>query len=129
MYRVDIENNQDSTFTVKSQNHEFLIGLKGNGITPPDTLLAALGSCIGVYARKYADSAKLGLDKFRISVNAEFCADTPIRFKNIEVSIDFKGSMLDERRKKAFLEFIKNCPVHNTLKGNPGIEVRISDSM
>ncbi|MFH1753967.1 MAG: hypothetical protein ABH875_07265 [Candidatus Omnitrophota bacterium] len=41
-------------------------------------------------------------------------------------SIDLKGSQLDDRRKKAFMEFIENCPVHNTLKANPDISFRIS---
>lgn len=51
MYHVDIENNADSSFTVKSRDYEFIIDTKGKGITPPDTLLASIGSCIGVYSR------------------------------------------------------------------------------
>jgi uncharacterized OsmC-like protein len=39
------------------------------------------------------------------------------------VAIDLKGLQLDERRRDAFLRFIKNCPVHNTLKGSPLIEI------
>ncbi len=125
MYHVDIENNLDSSFTVKSRDYEFIIDTKGKGMTPPDTLLAGIGSCIGVYIRKYTEGSKLALDKFKISIDAEFCAEKPVRFKTINVSIDLKGLTLDERRKKAFLEFIKNCPVHNTVKNNPDIEIRM----
>lgn len=128
MYKVDIESNVESgapAFTVKSAGYEFFIDTKGKGITPPDALLASLGSCIGVYMRKYAHGAGLDLDKFGIIVEAEFCQDSPVRFKSINVSIDLKGNVVDERRKKAFLEFVKNCPVHNTLKNNPNVEVKI----
>jgi len=125
MYRVEIESNQDLPLKVKSKDYEFLIDIKGRGVTPPDTLLASLGSCIGVYIRKYAEGAKLAIDKFVISVEAEFSVDKPARFKNIKVSVDLKGADIDERRKNALLEFIKNCPVHNTLKNNPLVDVKV----
>ncbi len=125
MYHVDIENTSDSSFTVKSRDYELIIDTHGKGITPPDTLLASIGSCIGVYIQKYAAGSKLDLNKFKISLDAEFDAEKPVRFKTINVSIDLNGITLDERRKKAFLDFIKNCPVHNTIKNNPDIEISI----
>jgi uncharacterized OsmC-like protein len=128
MYTVDIESNpapESPQFTVRSGGYEFFIDTKGKGITPPDALLASLGSCIGVYMRKYAHGAGLSLDTFGIRVEGEFCRDTPVRFKTINVSIDLKGNAFDERRKEALLKFVKNCPVHNTLKNNPKVEVKI----
>ena len=128
MYKVDVESNVEAgapQFTVKVPGYEFFIDTKGKGVTPPDALLAGLGSCVGVYIRKYAHGAGLPLDKFVITVEAEFCQEAPVRFKSINVSIDLKGNVLDERRKRAFLEFVKNCPVHNTLKNNPDVEVKI----
>ena len=53
MYKVTIESYGESGFVVKSADYEFIIDNKGKGITPPDTFLASLGSCIGVYIRKY----------------------------------------------------------------------------
>lgn len=38
---------------------------------------------------------------------------------------DLKGAVLDERRRKALLEFVKNCPVHNTLKVNPLVDIKL----
>lgn len=150
MYRVEISSNPDSTFRVKSPDYEFVIDTKGRGITPPDTLLAGLGSCIGVYLRKYCEGSALTpletappkggasdtcdvlslkgltLDDFKITVEAEFSKERPVGFKEINVSIDLKGAQLDERRKAGLLEFIKNCPIHNTLKMNPAISVKIT---
>jgi len=126
MYHVDIVNSGNSTFRVTSSDYEFTVDTQGKGITPPDTLLAALGSCIGVYVRKYAEGAKLRLQEFSITLDAELCKEPPACFKKIEVVIDLKGQPLEERRIKPLLEFIKNCPVHNTLIANPAVEIKIS---
>ena len=125
MYKVKVTNKGNWTFKVKSNDYEFDIGVKSGGITPPDTLLASLGGCLGVYMRKYSESSKIGLGDFSITVEAEFSKEKPIAFKDIKVSIDLKNAKIDEQRKKALLLFVKNCPIHNTLKTNPDIEVKI----
>jgi putative redox protein len=125
MYHVDIESGPNWLFNVKAGNASFYMDIKNSGITPPDALLAGLGSCIGVYIRKYAEGAGLALSKFSVGVEAELSTDSPVRFKVIKVSIDLQGFPLDERRQKALLEFIKNCPVGNTLKSNPVIETTL----
>lgn len=125
MYRVEITSNPDSSFQVKSADYEFVIGTKGKGITPPDTLLASLGSCIGVYIRKYCSGSKSAIDNFIITVEAEIPKEPPFVFRDINVSLDLKGTQLDEQKKQALLAFIKNCPIHNTLKANPVINVKI----
>lgn len=125
MYRVEISNQGEYLFNVKSKDYNFVIDTKGKGITPPDTLLASIGSCLGVYIRKYSEGANLGLKDFSITVEADFSKDPPVCFKDIKVRIDLKGAKIDERRKAALLEFIKNCPVHNTFRASPAVGVRI----
>lgn len=125
MYHVDITNTGDYSFKVKSKDYEFIVDIKGKGITPSDTLLASLGTCVGVYLRKYAEGAKLLLPEFSISVDAEFSKEAPIYFRKINVNVDLKGVRLDDRRLKAVQEFVKNCPVHNTIKNNPEVEIKI----
>ena len=125
MYQVDITNEGGYLFNVKSKDYQFAIDTKGKGITPPDTLLASLGSCVGVYIRKYAEDLKLELKGFNIKVEAEFSKEKPVRFTHINISIDLKDSGIDERRKKALLEFVKNCPVHNTLSFAPLVDIKI----
>jgi len=126
MYHVDITNTGDYAFSVKSKDYEFAVDVKGKGVTPPDALLASIGTCIGVYLRKYAQSAKLALPAFKIKVDADFSKEPPVCFRKIEVSIDLEGVALDERRVKAMIEFLKNCPVHNTLKNNPEVEIKVA---
>ncbi|MCX5714269.1 MAG: OsmC family protein [Candidatus Omnitrophica bacterium] len=125
MYHVDITNTAGYVFEIKSKDYVFTVDIKGKGITPPDTLLASLGSCIGVYVRKYAESAKLEIKEVKISVDAEFTKEVPLRFQVINAGIDLCGAKLDERRQAALLEFIKNCPVHNTLAAHPEVNIKI----
>lgn len=126
MYHVDIANTGDYAFNVKSEDYEFVVDTKGKGVTPPDVLLASIGTCIGVYLRKYAQGTKLSLPEFNIKVEADFSKDPPVCFRKINVSVDLKGVQLDERRRQAVLEFVKNCPVHNTIKNNPEVEIKIA---
>jgi len=125
MYSVNIINEGDSVFKINSKDYGFLVDTKGNGITPPDTLLAGLGSCIGVYIAKYLEGARISSRGFSVSVKADFCKDRPVRFSRIDVSIDLAGLQIDEQRRGAMIQFLKNCPVHNTLKSNPDIEIKI----
>ncbi len=126
MYKIEVTHNQDLAFSVKAGESEFLIDAKGRGLTPLDALLAGLGSCVGVYIRKYAEGSKLTIENFKVNVSAELSKDSPLSFRQINVDIDLKSCIIDERRQKALLEFIKNCPAHNTLKTNPIIEFKLT---
>jgi len=100
--------------------------MKGaSGITPPDTLLASLGTCIGVYLRRYLEGAKIAVPDFEIIVSADFSEEKPACFRKIEAVVDLKGAKLDQRRLDAMTAFMKNCPVHNTLKASPEVDISI----
>lgn len=126
MYKIDVTHSKDLTFKVKSGGYELLVDAKGQGgMGPLDVLLSSLGTCMGVYIRKYAEGAKLNLEGFNIAVSAELSKEQLMCFRKINVEIDFKNNQIDERRKAALLAFIKNCPVHNTLKANPEVEIKL----
>lgn len=126
MYQVEITHNQEFSFTAKVGESEFVIDAKCKGLTPLDAFLSGLGSCIGVYIRKYAEGAKLDLSNFKVKISGELSKEPPVSFRQIFVEIGLQGCGLDERRQKALEAFIKNCPVHNTIKGSPQIEFKIS---
>lgn len=125
MYKVEVTGNSPSSFKVKSKDYEFIVDIKGAGITPPDTLLASLGSCVGVYLRKYCEGVKIALGDFKITVDADLGNQQPFCFKKINVVIDLKGIQLDDRHREALLRFLKNCPVHNTLEARPQVEMNL----
>ena len=68
-------------------------------------------------------SAKLELGNVGIKLEAEFTKEKPTCFKSIKAIIDLKDAKIDDRRKKALIQFVKNCPVHNTLEANPQIDI------
>ena len=120
---------QDSfKYTVRSPNYEIKIDFPREGgliegITPPALLLASLGSCVAVYLERYLNGAKIKFSKFSIKVKSDIGKESPRYLKNIEVRIDIQDLRLVPKRKEALLEFIKNCPVHNTLKYNPVVDI------
>lgn len=124
MYEVMIENKRDNAYNVTAGNDKYTIDPTVKGGGPLDTFLAALGSCIGVYANKYLDGAKLPVKAFKINIKSDLHMEKPVRFKDIFVTIEFDGE-IEESRREAVLRFIKNCPVHNTIEGSPNIEVKI----
>ncbi len=123
MYSVEVSNSGDSIFRVSAEGHEFPIDTKGQAISPPAVLLASLASCLGVYIRKYCSGSGLELPGFTVKAEAEFSDQAPVCFREIRIRVDLKGAQIDSRRRDALLSFIKNCPVHNTLKASPHVEV------
>jgi uncharacterized OsmC-like protein len=122
MYTATLENKGDSKYFVTSKEYKFIIDTEGNGISPLDTLVASLGACVGVYIRYYAAKNTLPFKEFTIKVDAE-PVDKPVRLAKINVTVIPKDGTLDEATKEKLLKFVKNCPVHNTLKNNPEIDI------
>ncbi len=125
MYKVEVNSDSGYVFAATAGESQYLMNSQISGGSPLDVLLAALGGCIGVYIRKYAEGAKLDIGKIKITVQAELSSERPMSFKKIQTQVDLGHTILDQRRIAGLLEFIKNCPVHNTLKGSPEVEVKI----
>ena len=128
MYQAEVVCVKDMTFQVKANGFEIKIDGKGKAISPLDTFLAAFGACAGVYIRKFAESTKLSLGNFMVTVEAELTEEGPYRFEKINLAVDLKGVVLAESKKASLLRFIRNCPVHQTLKSNPEIEISLITS-
>ena len=122
MYHVDVSCKEDSVFNVTSGGAKVTIDMaEKENLGPLPTLLAALGSCMGVFLRRYADNMKLPIKEFSISLEAELEKTPVMSFKKINVAVDLKGAPLDQAKKDNLMRFVNNCPVHNTLHGNPEI--------
>jgi uncharacterized OsmC-like protein len=125
MYSVEVVSEKSFEFRAVSGRYEFNIDIEGKAVSPPALLLASLASCVGVYIRKYAQGFKLDLRPFSVRASAEFAKTQPICFKDIDINIDLKDNHIDEKAKESLLRFIKNCPVHNTLKSVPTISIKL----
>ena len=129
MYEIEVLYRGRFKYSIKSLNYEVKVDFPKDdaslvdGITPPALLLASLGSCLAVYLERYLNSSKISFDRFTIKVNSDICKDPPKYLKDINIKIDIQASQLDKSRKESLLEFIKNCPVHNTLIHNPAVNI------
>jgi len=116
-------------FQVESGQHMMLIdqpkekGGSDQGMSPLEAFLSALGSCVGVYAKMYCQNAGIDTQNLEVSVTASLTSDRPLRFQDIKIKISPGVDLGD--RKSALLSFVKNCPVHNTLKANSSVEFTI----
>ena len=94
------------------------------GMTPPEFLLAALGSCAGYYAAQYLRKQKLALEGTRVRVTCEKVKSPVPRMTNFVVEVDSLVE-LTERQRAGLEEVVEHCLVQNTLLHPPEITLKI----
>ena len=125
MSHIDIHNKGEYVFEAVAGDNRCVMDMhKEAGMSPSEAFLGSLGACVGVYLRKYVDNAGLDLPEFSVSVEAELDSQGLRSYKKIDIDIDLKGLDIDEKRVEALLAFARNCPVHNTTKCDPEIQIR-----
>jgi putative redox protein len=93
-----------------------------NGPTPYDFLLMALGSCVAMTLRMYADRKEWDLKEVQVvlsqnRVHAKDCGDCESKegfVHTIEKEIKLIGN-LDEAQRARLIEISDRCPVNKTL--------------
>jgi uncharacterized OsmC-like protein/alpha/beta superfamily hydrolase len=108
------------------------LGGTGQGPTPYDYLLAALGACTSMTVQMYARRKKWPLQAAVVrldhrKVHAEDCAhceEPQGKIDRFERELELIGPLTDEQRQR-LLEISERCPVHRTLKAEPVIETRL----
>jgi uncharacterized OsmC-like protein len=116
-------------FQVKARNHTIACdqpeenGGFDEGMTPPELLLASLGTCAGYYAAEYFRTRKLNSDGMRIRVTAEK-AKEPARLSSFRIEVQIPGE-LDARHRQGVLRAVQFCLIHNTLLNPPRIELDV----
>ena len=93
------------------------------GMTPPELLLASLGTCAGYYAVEYLKARKLPVEGLRVRVTAEK-AKAPARLASFKVEVSLPEA-LDALRREGVIRAIHSCLIHNTLTHPPKIELEI----
>ena len=94
------------------------------GMTPPEYLLASLGTCAGFYAAQYLKARALPAEGLEVHVNAEKAAE-PARLGEFRIWVTLPGG-LDPRHHAGVLRAVKSCLIHNTLLHAPRIETVVS---
>lgn len=113
-------------FLAQCRQHKLIIdqplekGGEDLGMSPLELFLSALGSCTAVYAKTYCQGAGIDADNLEVNISSNLTADKPVRFKDISIGISLGVDIAE--RKNALLQFVSNCPVHNTIKANPEVK-------
>ena len=89
------------------------------GMTPPELLLASLGTCAGFYAAQYLKARALDCHALEIKVSAEK-ASQPARLGSFRIEV-FAPAM-DPQHEAGLLRSVQKCLIHNTLLHAPAIE-------
>lgn len=93
------------------------------GMTPPELMLAALGSCAAYYAAEYLNTRGLASKDLVVRVTAEK-ARQPARLGSFRIEVNVSG--LDEQHHTGVMRAVKACLIHNTLLAPPNIEVAVN---
>jgi len=94
-------------------------GGSDQGMTPPEFLLASLGTCAGFYAAQYLKARNLPADGLQITVHADKLLQ-PARVGQFRIEVFVPG--LDAHHEAGILRAVKACLIHNTLLHAPAIE-------
>lgn len=93
------------------------------GMTPPEFLLASLGTCAGFYAAEYLRARSLPAAGLMVHVEAEK-VQQPARLDGFRIEVDIPHGM-DARHEAGIVRAVKSCLIHNTLLHSPRIDVAL----
>jgi putative redox protein len=119
-------------FEIKARQHTIVSdqpaegGGFDEGMTPPELLLASLGSCAGFYAAQYLKKHKLAVEGTRVRVSAEK-AQNPARLANFRIEVDVPVE-LSKQLQEGVERSVHHCLIHNTLLNPPQITLDVTSS-
>ncbi len=93
------------------------------GMTPPELMLASLGSCAAFYAVDYLKRQKLAVDGLKVQVTATK-AKNPARLDSFKIDLDVPA-ILSEEQVKGMEDAVHRCLIHNTLLQPPTIALEV----
>ena len=111
-----------------ARGHELLCdqphenGGADGGMTPPELMLASLGTCAGYYALQYLKARKLPQTGLSVRVEAEK-ASAPARLGKFR--IELTTPVLEARHEEGLLRAVRSCLIHNTLHERPEVETAV----
>jgi uncharacterized OsmC-like protein len=129
---VTIEHLDRVKFAIHSRSHTVLCdqpaenGGEDSGMTPPELLLASLGSCAAFYAVQYLKTRRLAESGVEVRVTAEKLKQ-PARLGNFRVHVSCPVALTEEQT-EGLMRSVHHCLVHNTLLTPPEIEIELAIS-
>jgi len=130
MMEVKITHLDQVKFSIQSRSHTILCdqpaesGGEDSGMTPPELLLASLGSCAAFYAVQYLKTRNLAETGVEVTVTAEKLKQ-PARLGNFYVHVVSPVSLTEEQT-EGLMRSVHHCLVHNTLLAPPEIKIELA---
>jgi uncharacterized OsmC-like protein len=132
LMEVTIKHLDRVRFAIHSSSHTILCdqpadnGGEDSGMTPPELLLASLGSCAAYYAVQYLKTRRLAESGVEVRVTAEKLKQ-PARMGNFRVHVSCPVPLTEEQT-EGLMRSVHHCLVHNTLLTPPEIEIELASS-
>lgn len=126
---ISVEHLGSVQFEIRTRNHSIISDQPVNdggfdeGMTPPELLLASLGSCAGFYAAQYLRKHKLATAGTRVRVTADKLQN-PARIDNFLIEVETLIPLSDQHRVGVEAS-VHHCLIHNTLLHPPQISIEI----
>ena len=127
---VTVKHLDQVKFTVQARSHSIICDQPGDnggqdeGMTPPEFLLASLGSCAAFYAVQYLKTRNLAESGVEITVSAEKLKQ-PARLGNFRVHVSCPVALTEEQT-EGLMRSVHHCLVHNTLLTPPEIAISLT---
>jgi len=117
-------------FAIQARSHSVLCDQPAEnngddtGMTPPEFLLASLGSCAAFYAVQYLKTRNLAQTGVEVTVTAEKLKQ-PARLGNFRIQVVCPVALTEEQT-EGLMRSVHHCLVHNTLLSPPEIKIDLT---
>jgi putative redox protein len=126
---VSVKLQGDVKFEVAARKHSLICdqpaenGGNDEGMTPPELLLASLGTCAAFYASAYLRKKGLPREGVEVRVTAGK-AGPPARLDDFKIEVKIPLA-LNEEQKAGVEVAVHHCLIHNTLLHSPSIQIEL----
>ena len=106
-------------FSIQARSHTILCdqpaenGGEDTGLTPPELMLASLGSCAAFYAAQYLKARNLAESGVEVLVTADKLTQ-PARIGKFRVIVTCPAALTVDQR-EGLMRSVHHCLIHNTL--------------
>lgn len=117
-------------FRIQSRSHTIFCdqpadnGGEDSAMTPPELMLASLGSCAAFYAAQYLKTRHLAASGVEVAVKAEKLKE-PARLGEFNIRVECPVDLTAEQT-EGLMRSVKHCLIHNTLLTPPEIKIELA---
>ena len=117
-------------FNIQARSHSVVCdqpaenGGEDAGMTPPELMLASLGSCAAFYAVQYLKTRNLAQSGVEVTVTAEKLKQ-PARLGNFRIQVVSPVTLTAEQT-EGLMRSVHHCLIHNTLLSPAEIAIELT---